>query len=865
MAAVAAEIPDEFGPGPIEGSVLRALKEHRSCAVWERLLRKVDQGLPDGAAEVVVHQYAWCYILALLGDTIFADKSGDRVYTMWLQMLRDLNNPSRATDRDASQIGGALILVQYWAWVRFPFLCPRMDLPPDDAYGPPVAPSPLSIKTVWVVSTKNSPAKICLIRYRQLLDSMLPNQCGNHMKLNEATCLRSMSQEGMRGQRGCRLDKHLGHIQVWNSRAQSICHGARLEGDISPAHQYFGWYDRVTWRFVDHTTIAVLIMVASHKQMLTRYTVGSPEYKQITTVLKVVDRLHRITAQLPLEDAEGANPEALEDTVRLSTSSTPASHSHGQRAAPHQVVSRPDPLPPLHASPAPEFPPPPYASLSLEFPPSPHPSPTPEFPPPPHESPSLEIPPRTAYAVPDLEIPLPSTHASSHSEIPLPTPRIVSDPAHLSLTLPSFDLGIDFNQTPPVMHTQSPSYSIGHIDHVPFHSDSMSFMPTPGLHTDPMITGLTHISFATPSFPAVVGSSVVGSQAKQPDVHVEHEQQREEPEQGDAIPPPPHTRHYTRQHKRMRGVAPLQAAVRKPQNSSEHLTTLHQEFLLLSLLAKCYKIGLSILEEDIFEVDQLRDLFLYCYYGGAALWMCFRGKCGWRGNTRSYKSITYAIWIFIGSGKKTFLHRLVCHTQASNIRGYVMNLDPAVMTLPFGANIDIRHTVKYKEVMKLYNLGPNGGILTSLNLFAMKYAAVFGAFVAGMACLFGNEFSAKLMASLAKCFEDEYHKEDNLSLPNITLLLSYLYIFGVCSSSKFRQLIHVNSTQSLAFVLDEFYKNLRSVRVSAVSGSGVDAFFKAIEASAEEYMETYKYCLNLIDVLLAFLLQFYCLAILLLP
>ncbi|KAL0001362.1 hypothetical protein SO802_015143 [Lithocarpus litseifolius] len=236
----------------------------------------------------------------------------------------------------------------------------------------------------------------------------------------------------------------------------------------------------------------------------------------------------------------------------------------------------------------------------------------------------------------------------------------------------------------------------------------------------------------------------------------------------------------------MRGVAPLQAAVRKPQNSSEHLTTLHQEFLLLSLLAKCYKTGLSILEEDIFEVDQPRDLFLYCYDGWVVsaktfqlLWLSFLGNSSW----------CHVHFNLLGSGKTTFLHRLVCQTQASNIRGYVMNLDPAVMTLPFGANIDIRHTVKYKEVMKLYNLGPNGGILTSLNLFAMKfdelgkatrgdgssgmavvvvwavvvvaearrngegYAAVFGAFVAGMACLFGNEFSAKLMASLAKCFE----------------------------------------------------------------------------------------------------------------
>ncbi|KAK9997035.1 hypothetical protein SO802_021721 [Lithocarpus litseifolius] len=59
----------------------------------------------------------------------------------------------------------------------------------------------------------------------------------------------------------------------------------------------------------------------------------------------------------------------------------------------------------------------------------------------------------------------------------------------------------------------------------------------------------------------------------------------------------------------MRGVAPLQAAVRKLQNSSKHLTTLHPEFLLLCLLAKCYRTGLSILEEDIFEVDQPRDLF----------------------------------------------------------------------------------------------------------------------------------------------------------------------------------------------------------------------------------------------------------------
>ena len=193
-----------------------------------------------------------------------------------------------------------------------------------------------------------------------------------------------------------------------------------------------------------------------------------------------MDRLHRITAQLPLEDTNEANPEAPVDTGRPSTSST--------------------------------LPPPPYASSA------------PEFPPPPHASPSPEIPPCIAHAILDLEIPLSTAHASSHSEILSPTPRTFSDPAPLSLTLPSFDLDFDFNETPPVMHTQSPSYNIGHIDHVPPHSDSMSFMPTLGLHIDPMTMGLTHISSATPSSPAVVGSSVVASQAKQLDVHVENEQ-----------------------------------------------------------------------------------------------------------------------------------------------------------------------------------------------------------------------------------------------------------------------------------------------------------------------------------------------------
>lgn len=73
-----------------------------------------------------------------------------------------------------------------------------------------------------------------------------------------------------------------------------------------------------------------------------------------------------------------------------------------------------------------------------------------------------------------------------------------------------------------------------------------------------------------------------------------------------------------------------------------------------------------------------------------------------------------------GSGKTTFMQQINAHLHGKKEPPYVINLDPAVMHSPFDSNIDIRDSVNYKEVMKQYNLGPNGGILTSLNLFATK-------------------------------------------------------------------------------------------------------------------------------------------------
>ena len=65
---------------------------------------------------------------------------------------------------------------------------------------------------------------------------------------------------------------------------------------------------------LDVLIVFIYLQVASHKQLLTCYTVGSPEYKHISAVFKTVERLHRITAPFPLEETDGANPKVPEDT-----------------------------------------------------------------------------------------------------------------------------------------------------------------------------------------------------------------------------------------------------------------------------------------------------------------------------------------------------------------------------------------------------------------------------------------------------------------------------------------------------------------------------------------------------------------------
>lgn len=242
-----------------------------------------------------------------------------------------------------------------------------------------------------------------------------------------------------------------------------------------------------------------------------------------------------------------------------------------------------------------------------------------------------------------------------------------------------------------------------------------------------------------------------------------------------------------------------------------------------------------------------------------------------------------------GSGKTTLLHQLVAHTKMSGIRGYVLNLDPAVMNLPFAANIDIRDTVKYKEVMKEFNLGPNGGILTSLNLFATKFDEVIGLVekraddldyvlvdTPGQIEIFTWSASGAIITeAFASTFPTvvAYVLDTPRSTNPVTFMSNMLYACSILYKTRLPLILAFNKidvshhqfalewmedfeafqaaiendksytstlSRSLCLVLDEFYQNLRSVGVSAVTGAGMDAFFAAVESSAEEYMDNYR-------------------------
>ncbi|KAL5042470.1 hypothetical protein BDW71DRAFT_211131 [Aspergillus fruticulosus] len=268
-----------------------------------------------------------------------------------------------------------------------------------------------------------------------------------------------------------------------------------------------------------------------------------------------------------------------------------------------------------------------------------------------------------------------------------------------------------------------------------------------------------------------------------------------------------------------------------------------------------------------------------------------------------------------GSGKTTFMQRINSHLHSKKQPPYVLNLDPAVHTVPFESNIDIRDAINYKEVMKQYNLGPNGGILTSLNLYATKVDQIIALLekraapdsenpaampikhflvdTPGQIEVFVWSASGSiLLETLASSFPTviAYIIDTPRTSSTSTFMSNMLYACSILYKTKLPMILVFNKTDvqdaefakewmtdfdafqqalreeeesgqfggeggaggmggsgymgsllnSMSLMLEEFYRHLNVVGVSAMTGDGIDEFFEAVEEKRKEFERDYK-------------------------
>lgn len=238
-----------------------------------------------------------------------------------------------------------------------------------------------------------------------------------------------------------------------------------------------------------------------------------------------------------------------------------------------------------------------------------------------------------------------------------------------------------------------------------------------------------------------------------------------------------------------------------------------------------------------------------------------------------------------GSGKTTFVQKLEETIAEKEKESYIINMDPAVLDTFYEPNLDIRDTIKYKEVMASNNLGPNGAILTSLNLFAtnvnkiidilekkknLDYVVidtpgqleVFSWSASGK--LISDSFSVLFPTILIYVVDIPRCKNPNTFVSNMLYAISIMYkmrlplviafnkkdiekedtVFEWIKDYESLQIAFDGNKEyidtfsnSLTLILEEFYKTIKYVALSSKTGDGFDELLMKCREIMENYQK----------------------------
>ncbi|OJT08353.1 GPN-loop GTPase 1, partial [Trametes pubescens] len=138
-----------------------------------------------------------------------------------------------------------------------------------------------------------------------------------------------------------------------------------------------------------------------------------------------------------------------------------------------------------------------------------------------------------------------------------------------------------------------------------------------------------------------------------------------------------------------------------------------------------------------------------------------------------------------------------------------------------------------------YNLGPNGGILTALNLFTTKFDQVLE-YVEKSANEHDILYKTKLPFILVFNKTDVQPHEFAIEWMQDFETFQAALASHQGTTDDEGEPTYMNSLMnSMSLVLDEFYKHLTAVGVSSVTGAGIKEFFDAVEDSRGEYEREY--------------------------